>query len=68
MCYNLSAMSKEKRYDIELFFRALADRTRLRILNLMGADEICVCYFAEIIGPNQPKISRTSRTCGAPGW
>jgi len=58
MCYNLSAMSKEKPYDIELFFRALADRTRLRILNLMGADEICVCFFVEIIGPNQPKISR----------
>ncbi len=58
MCYHLSAMSKEKSYDMELFFRALADRTRLRILNLMGADEICVCFFVEIIGPNQPKISR----------
>ena len=51
-------MSKEKPYDMALFFRSLADRTRLRLLNLMGADEICVCFFVEVIGPNQPKISR----------
>ena len=41
-----------------LFFKALADRTRLRLLNLMGADEICVCFFVEVLGTNQPKISR----------
>lgn len=43
---------------MELFFAALADRTRLRLLNLMGEDELCVCFFAEVIGTNQPKISR----------
>lgn len=43
---------------LELLFKALADRTRLRILNLMGDDEICVCYFVEILQTNQPKISR----------
>ena len=43
---------------MELLFKALADRTRLRLLNLMGADEICVCYFVEVLGTNQPKISR----------
>ena len=42
----------------ELFFKALADRTRLRLLNLMGADEVCVCFFVEILKTNQPKISR----------
>ena len=51
-------MAKEKKFDMEVFFAALADRTRLRLLNLMGDDEICVCYFAEVIGTNQPKISR----------
>ncbi len=52
-------MSKEKKkFDLELFFRALADRTRLRLLNLMGSDEICVCFFVDVIGTNQPKISR----------
>ncbi len=43
---------------MELLFKALADRTRLRLLNLLGADEICVCYFVEVLGTSQPKISR----------
>lgn len=43
---------------MELLFKALADRTRLRLLNLMGRDEICVCFFVEILGTSQPKISR----------
>ena len=48
----------KKGFDMERFFRALADRTRLRLLNLMGGDEVCVCFFVEILGMNQPKISR----------
>lgn len=40
------------------FFTALADQTRLRLLNLMRRDEICVCFFTEILGESQPKISR----------
>lgn len=45
-------------FDKDLFFRALADRTRLRLLNLMSKDEVCVCFFVEILKTNQPKISR----------
>ena len=51
-------MSKKASFDKELFFRALADRTRLRLLNLMRNDEVCVCFFVEILKTNQPKISR----------
>jgi ArsR family transcriptional regulator, arsenate/arsenite/antimonite-responsive transcriptional repressor len=47
-----------KVFDMELFFQALADRTRLRLLNLMRDDEICVCFFVEVFDSNQPKISR----------
>lgn len=43
---------------MELFFAALADNTRLRLLNLIGDAEVCVCFFVEVIGTNQPKISR----------
>lgn len=43
---------------MELLFRALADRTRLRLLNLMRDQEVCVCYFVEILRASQPKISR----------
>ena len=49
---------KAKTFDKEAFFRALADRTRLRLLNLMREDEVCVCFFVEILKTNQPKISR----------
>jgi len=28
------------------------------LLNLMGDDEVCVCFFVEVLGTNQPKISR----------
>jgi len=49
---------KPKTFDKELFFRALADKTRLRLLNLIGSDEVCVCFFVEILKTNQPKISR----------
>ncbi len=40
------------------FFMALADKTRLRLLNLMRKNEICVCFFTEVLGESQPKISR----------
>ena len=49
---------KAKSFDKEIFFRALADRTRLRLLNLMQSDEVCVCFFVEILKTNQPKVSR----------
>ena len=47
-----------KDYDIELLFKALADRTRLRVINLIGEEEVCVCFFVEVLKTNQPKISR----------
>lgn len=55
----ITAMSKKpKAIDKELFFRALADRTRLRLLNLLRTEEVCVCFFVETLKTNQPKISR----------
>jgi ArsR family transcriptional regulator len=59
MCVNIFAMPKtSKTPEKELFFRALADRTRLRLLNLMRTEEVCVCFFVEILKTHQPKISR----------
>jgi ArsR family transcriptional regulator len=51
-------VSKENGFDAELFFSALADKTRLRLLNLLRDGEVCVCFFAETLGTNNPKISR----------
>jgi ArsR family transcriptional regulator len=43
---------------LEQLFQALSDRTRIRLLNLMIDGEICVCFFVEVLGEPQPKISR----------
>ena len=51
-------MARTKQFDLPKFFKALGDTTRLRLLNLMGEQEVCVCYFAEVLGAPQPKISR----------
>lgn len=51
-------MKKPAKFALERFFVALSDKTRLRLLNLMGKDAVCVCFFVEILGEPQPKISR----------
>ena len=59
MCYDVSTMIRAKvKFDLEQFFLALSDRNRLRLINLMGEDEICVCFFVEILKMPQPKVSR----------
>ena len=45
-------------YDIETLFKALADRTRLRLISLIGDSEVCVCFLVVILRTSQPKISR----------
>src|SRR5665213_1117683 len=49
---------KESVFSMELFFQALGDNTRLRLLNLMGDQEICVCYLVEVLNQPQSKVSR----------
>lgn len=57
--YIIRPVSESSRnYNLALFFAALADPTRLRLLNLMNGKEVCVCYFVEILAQSQPKISR----------
>ena len=51
-------MGAEGKFKLDEFFAALADRTRLRLINLMRDGEVCVCFFAEALGTNNPKISR----------
>ena len=42
----------------ERVFRALSDKTRLRILHLLLAGELCVCDLVAVIGCPQPTASR----------
>lgn len=44
---------------MEALFKACADQTRLRILNMLAEEgEVCVCHFVEVLKTNQPKVSR----------
>jgi ArsR family transcriptional regulator len=56
--YTPSMAKSQRGFSFDLLFRALADPTRLRLLNLIANREICVCYFVEILRTSQPKISR----------
>jgi ArsR family transcriptional regulator len=43
----------------EIILRALADGTRLRVINLLLVeDELCVCELTEALQMVQPKVSR----------
>jgi ArsR family transcriptional regulator, arsenate/arsenite/antimonite-responsive transcriptional repressor len=44
--------------EMETLFKALADATRLRILGLLLAGEVCVCDIHESLKIPQPKASR----------
>ena len=43
---------------LEQLFRALADDTRLRILALLAAGEVCVCHIHGALDLPQPTVSR----------
>lgn len=44
--------------DPDTVFRALCDRTRLRILNLLRSGELCVCDLVAVLDVPQPTASR----------
>jgi ArsR family transcriptional regulator len=44
--------------ELESLFKALADKTRLRILALLGNNEVCVCHIHDSLGLPQPTVSR----------
>ena len=51
-------MSDDSLERLESVFRALADRTRLRILALLAGGEVCVCEIHGSLGLPQPTVSR----------
>jgi ArsR family transcriptional regulator len=44
--------------QLESVFKALADKTRLRILALLGNNEVCVCHIHDSLEVPQPTVSR----------
>lgn len=43
---------------IEELLRALSEWVRLRLLNLIRDQELCVCYFVQVLDLPQPTVSR----------
>ena len=44
--------------DVDALFKGFADPSRIRILNVLAAGELCVCDIVEIVGIPQPAVSR----------
>ncbi len=57
----MSAYTAETLSDLDLLFRGFADPTRIRILNLLVAGELCVCDLVELLGLPQSTVSRHLR-------
>ena len=44
--------------DLVEIYQCFCDRTRLRILHLLGQSPLCVCHFQTILDESQVKISK----------
>ncbi|MBU1003409.1 MAG: metalloregulator ArsR/SmtB family transcription factor [Proteobacteria bacterium] len=53
---------------LSLIFKAFSDETRLRIVNLLGSGELCVCDLMNVLGLPQSNISRHLAYLRTAGW
>src|ERR1051325_7001333 len=44
--------------DLDALFKGFADPTRIRILNVLAAGELCVCDVVAVLRLAQPTVSR----------
>ena len=44
--------------DLDTLFKGFADPTRLRILNVLAAGDLCVCDVVDVLRLSQPTVSR----------
>lgn len=54
----MSAAAAPTVAKLDALFKAFADPTRLRILNVLAAGELCVCDIHELLDLPQPNVSR----------
>jgi ArsR family transcriptional regulator len=51
-------LQQQEREELAAVFRALADPTRIAIVNrLAGEEELCVCHLVDEVGLSQPTVS-----------
>src|SRR5687767_9796453 len=53
-----TAQSTATLEDLDSVFKGFADPTRIRILSLLAAGELCVCDVVDILRLPQPTVSR----------
>ena len=55
-----SSLSEDEAAELEALFKTLADRNRLRIINILlraGGEPVCVCEFQPTLRVSQPTVS-----------
>lgn len=52
---------EDELYDLAELFKVFGDSTRIRILNVLFEEEMCVCDIAEALGMNQSAVSHQLR-------
>jgi ArsR family transcriptional regulator len=64
-----STLSPDEARATAALFRALADRHRVRIVNLLATspDPVCVCELTEVLGISQPTTSHHLKKLVAAG-
>jgi len=58
MPIRMRAPKRHRLDELPSLFKALADSTRLRLLNLLSEGDVCVCFLCDVLNLVQPKVSR----------
>lgn len=53
--------SEDQAVDAAAIFAQLADTTRVRLLSMLAASDMCVCEMADLLGMSQPAVSHHLR-------
>ena len=57
-CPGAERLPAGREVEVARAFKALADPTRVAIVNRLGAHEVCVCDLGEILGITQSAVSQ----------
>ncbi len=58
-------LSEEEYSDLSEFFKIFGNPTRLKIISLLSAEDLCVCDISEALGLNQTTVSNQLRVLRA---
>lgn len=53
--------SESEAADVAAIFAHLSDSTRVKLLSMLAASDLCVCEMADLLGMSQPAVSHHLR-------